>query len=73
MNTKLQLFCAIFLCFVIKWNAVFAAGNGIGMQKTAGKDIKSHSANVAYDAVAIHSTGSGNAIQPADLVLVNYC
>lgn len=70
MNTKLQLFCAIFLCLVIKWNAVFAAGNGIGMQKTAGKDIKSHSANVAYDAVAIHSTGSGNAIQPADLVLV---
>ncbi len=70
MNTKLQLFCAIFLCLVIKWNAVFAVGNGIGMQKTAGKDIKSHSANVAYDAVAIHSTGSGNEIQQTELVTV---
>lgn len=69
MNTKLQLFCAIFLCLVIKWNAVFAAGNGIGMQKTAGKDIKSHSANVAYDAVTTRSTESGNVIQPNDLIL----
>lgn len=71
MNTKLQLFCAIFLCLVIKWNAVFAAGHDIGMQKTATKEIKSDPANVAYDAMTTRSTENGNVIQPSDLILPN--
>ncbi len=70
MNTKLQLFCAIFLCLVIKWNAVFAAGNGIGMQKATTKEIKSDPVNVVYDAVTTRSTESGNEIQPTDLAIV---
>ena len=71
MNTKLQLFCAIILCLVIKWNAVFAAGHDIGMQKTATKEIKSDPANVAYDAMTTRSTENGNVIQSSDLILPN--
>lgn len=71
MNTKLQLFCAIILCLVIKWNAVFAAGHAIGMQKTTTKEIKSDPANVAYDAMTTRSTENGNVIQPGDLILPN--
>ncbi len=69
MNTKLQLFCAIFLCLVIKWNAVFAAGHDIGMQEATTKEIKSDPVNVVYDAVTTRSTESGNVIQPNDLIL----
>lgn len=69
MNTKLQLFCAIFLCLVIKWNAVFAAGHEIGMQEATTKEIKSDPVNVVYDAVTTRSTESGNVIQPNDLIL----
>lgn len=71
MNTKLQLFCAILLCFAIKWNAVFAAGHDIGMQKATTKEIKSDPANVAYDAMTTRSTENGNVIQPSDLILPN--
>ena len=71
MNTKLQLFCAILLCFAIKWNAVFAAGHDIGMQKTTTKEIKSDPANVAYDAMTTRSTENGNVIQSSDLILPN--
>ena len=71
MNTKLQLFCAILLCFAIKWNAVFAAGHDIGMQKTTTKEIMSDPANVAYDAMTTRSTENGNVIQPSDLILPN--
>ena len=70
MNTKLQLFCAILLCFAIKWNAVFAAGHDIGMQKATTKEIKSDPVNVFYDAVTTRSTESGNVIQPTDLAIV---
>lgn len=69
MNTKLQLFCAIILCLVIKWNAVFAAGHDIGMQEATTKEIKSDPVNVVYDAVTTRSTESGNVIQPNDLIL----
>ena len=69
MNTKLQLFCAILLCFAIKWNAVFAAGHDIGMQEATTKEIKSDPVNVVYDAVTTRSTESGNVIQPNDLIL----
>ena len=69
MNTKLQLFCAIILCFTIKGNAVFAAGHDIGMQKATTKEIKSDPVNVVYDAVTTRSTESGNVIQPNDLIL----
>lgn len=71
MNTKLQLFCAIILCFTIKWNAVFAAGHEIGMQEATTKEIKSDPANVAYDAMTTRSTENGNVIQPGDLILPN--
>ena len=71
MNTKLQLFCAIILCLIIKWNAVFAAGHDIDMQKTATKEIKSDPANVAYDAMTTRSTENGNVIQSSDLILPN--
>lgn len=69
MNTKLQLFCAIILCFTIKGNAVFAAGHDIGMQEATTKEIKSDPVNVVYDAVTTRSTESGNVIQPNDLIL----
>ena len=71
MNTKLQLFCAILLCFAIKWNAVFAAGHDIGMQKATTKEIKSDPVNVVYGAVTTRSTENGNVIQPSDLILPN--
>ena len=70
MNTKLQLFCAILLCFAIKWNAVFASGHDICMQKATTKEIKSDPVNVVYDAVTTRSTESGNVIQPTDLAIV---
>lgn len=70
MNTKLQLFCAILLCFAIKCNAVFAVGHDIGMQKATTKEIKSDPVNVVYDAVTTRSTESGNVIQPTDLAIV---
>lgn len=70
MNTKLQLFCAIILCFTIKGNAVFAAGHDIGMQEATTKEIKSDPVNVVYDAVTTRSTESGNEIQPTDLAIV---
>lgn len=69
MNTKLQLFCAIILCFTIKGYAVFAAGHDIGMQEATTKEIKSNPVNVVYDAVTTRSTESGNVIQPNDLIL----
>lgn len=70
MNTKLQLFCAILLCFVIKWNAVFAAGHDIGIQKATTKEIKSDPVNVVYDAVATRSTTNSSEITELELSLV---
>lgn len=70
MNTKLQLFCAILLCFAIKWNAVFAAGHDIGIQKATTKEIKSDPVNVVYDAVATRSTTNSSEITELELSLV---
>ncbi|MGF0098982.1 hypothetical protein ACQRD6_11680 [Prevotella sp. SGI.027] len=70
MNTKLQLFCAILLCLVIKWNAVFAADNGKSIRQTTNREVKADPTNIAYDAVATRSTESVNEITQVELSIV---
>lgn len=70
MNTKLQLFCAIILCFTIGRNTAFSADNGMSIQKTTNGEVKSNPANIAYDAVATRSTTNSNEIPELELSLV---
>lgn len=70
MNTKLQLFCAIILCLSIKWNAVFAADNGMSIRQTTNREVKSNPANIAYDVVATRSTTNNNEITQIELEIV---
>ena len=70
MNTKLQLFCAILLCLVIKWNAVFAADNGMNIRQTTNREVKADPTNIAYNAVATRSTESVNEITQVELSIV---
>lgn len=70
MNTKLQLFCAIILCFTIGRNTAFAAHNGMTIQKTTNVEVKSNSANNANDAVATRSTTNSSEITELELSLV---
>ena len=70
MNTKLQLFCAIILCFTIGRNTAFAADNGMSIQKTTNVEEKSNPANIAFDAVATRSTTNNNEIPELELSLV---
>ena len=70
MNTKLQLFCAIILCFIIGRNTAFAADNGMSIQKTTNVEVKSNPANIAYDAVATRSTTNSSEIPELELQLV---
>ncbi len=72
MNTKLQLFCAISLCFAVEWNTALAADNdnGMGIQKTTNREIKSNRANTTYNAVETRSTESDNEIPQGELALV---
>ena len=70
MNTKLQLFCAILLCLVIKWNAVFAADNGKSIRQTTNREVKADPANIAYDVLATRSTESVNEITQVELSIV---
>ena len=69
MNTKLQLFCAIILCFTIGRNTAFAAHNGMGIQKTTNVEVKSNPANIANDAIATRSTTNSNEIPELELSL----
>lgn len=69
MNTKLQLFCAIILCFTIGRNTAFAADNGMSIQKTTNVEVKSNPANIAYDAVATRSTTNSNEIREVELAI----
>lgn len=70
MNTKLQLFCAIILCFTIGRNTAFSADNGMSIQKTTNVEVKSNPANIAYDAVATRSTTNSSEIPELELSLV---
>lgn len=70
MNTKLQLFCAIILCFTIGRNTALAADNGMSIRQTTIREVKSNSANIAYDAVATRSTESVNEITQVELSIV---
>ncbi len=70
MNTKLQLFCAISLCFAVEWNTALAADNGMGIQKTTNWEGMSNRANITYDAVETRSTGSDNEISQIELTIV---
>lgn len=70
MNTILQLFCAIILCFTIGRNTAFAADNGMSIQKTTNVEEKSNPANIAFDAVATRSTTNNNEIPELELSLV---
>lgn len=70
MNTKLQLFCAIILCFTIGRNTAFAAHNGMTIQKTTNVEVKSNPANNANDAVATRSTTNSSEITELELSLV---
>ena len=70
MNTKLQLFCAIILCFTIGRNTAFAADNGMSIQKTTNVEEKSNPANIAFDAVATRSTKNFNEISQLELSIV---
>lgn len=69
MNTKLQLFCAIILCFTIGRNTAFSADNGMSIQKTTNVEVKSNPANIAYDAVATRSTTNSNEIREVELAI----
>lgn len=70
MNTKLHLFCAIILCFTIGRNTALAADNGMSIRQTTIREVKSNSANIAYDAVATRSTESVNEITQVELSIV---
>ncbi len=70
MNTKLQLFCAIILCFTIGRNTAFAADNGMSIQKTTNVEVKSNPANNSYDEVATRSTTNNNEIPDLELEIV---
>ena len=70
MNTKLQLFCAIILCFTIGRNTALAADNGMNIQKTTNKEVKADSENIAYDALATRSTKNVNEISQLELSIV---
>lgn len=69
MNTKLQLFCAIILCFTIGRNTALATHNGMSIQKTTTVEEKSNPANSAYDAVATRSTTNSNEIREVELAI----
>ncbi|KXB47941.1 hypothetical protein HMPREF1870_00545 [Bacteroidales bacterium KA00344] len=66
MNTKLHLFCAVFLCLAIEWNAALAADLAAGVPKA----VETNFENGAYETATTLSTESGNEIQQADLVIV---
>ena len=70
MNTKLQLFCAIILCFTIGRNTAFSADNGMSIRQTTNREVKSNTANIAYDEVATRSTLSANEITQVELSIV---
>lgn len=70
MNTKFQLFCAILLCLSIKWNAAFAADNGVDIHKATNMEVNSNSENISYDAVANHSAAKSSEIPELELSLV---
>ncbi len=70
MNTKLQLFCAIILCFTIGRNTALAAHNGMSIQKTTAVEVKSNPANNAYDAVETRSTTNNNEISKVELGII---
>ncbi len=67
MNTKLQLFCAISLCFAIEWNTALAAGNSMGIQKTTNSEVMSNRTNTTYNTVEPRSTESDNEILEGEL------
>lgn len=70
MNTKLQLFCAISLCFAVEWNTALAADNSMGIQETTNSEVMSNRTNTTYNTVETRSTGSYNEISQEDLAIV---